>query len=104
MRYLSQPPANDNGRPPWFPVFPELLERPDLSRTDVLVYGALHAFAAAKMRTRVADLAAALGSPSSKSWIRESIRSLEAARLIRRDFVRGRATRYVPLGPMVGNG
>ena len=106
MRLPRQQPANDNGRPAWFPVFPALLERHDLTPTDVLVYGALQALTAAGRRPRVADLAAVLGRRREGKHVqlRARIRKLEAAGLVRRVFVNGSTTHYESLGPVAACG
>jgi DNA-binding transcriptional regulator GbsR (MarR family) len=106
VRLPRQPPANDNGLPAVIPVFPSLLRRHDLTRTDVLVYGALLAFSAVNRRPRVHELAAALGVPRSDKHmqLRACIRKLEALQLVRRVFVNGKTTHYVPLGPIAACG
>lgn len=106
MRVRWQRPANDNGTPVAFPVFPELLNRHDLTQTDVLAYGALLALTIGGRSARVADLAAMLGKRHGGKHLRlrASIRKLEAAQLLRREFVDGKATHYVPLGPIAACG
>lgn len=83
----------------YYPVFPELLARPDLTRTDVLLYGVLVAFAREASAPSVAELARAIGAHRRSTQRR--LRKLEELQLIRCGDRRGRGQRLrvVLLGP-----
>ena len=99
IRFPSRP-ANDNaGQPAVIPMFTALLARHDLTRTDVLVYGALAAYEQAGHTPRMAEMTPVLGlcmRELSDRFARLQDRGL----IIRRGRTSCRATqRYELLGP-----
>lgn len=100
MRAHAPPPANDNaGAPAVIPVFACLLQRHDLTRTDVLVYGAVVAFEG-RPAPGLAALAAMLSAHTIT--VTQSLCRLRKAGLIAPSHDRarrGQRARYVALGP-----
>jgi hypothetical protein len=86
-----------------FPMFRELLSRPDLSRAAVLIYGVLATLdTGAGVTITVRELSAISGlSPFErrKGGLRRYIKTLEARGLISKSEPDGRALRYYVRGP-----
>lgn len=84
------------------PVFSSLLARPDVSRAQAFVYGAIAAFAALGFDAPTApQIAYAINACDSGFGVnmRKHIRALERANLLRRVVVRRNVVRYELLGP-----
>ena len=98
--------ANDNdGRPAVIPVFVALLARHDLTRTDVLVYGAMVALHRAGAEPHVRDIAELAGITTAHycRHCRSIIAKLIRAGLVERRYQGGQGvpSEYVLLGPDV---
>ncbi len=99
MELPYQPPANDNGIPEVIPLFVALIQRHDLTRTDVIVYGTLAAYAFRGAVPPMRELAPLLGM--SVRRLSERFRRLEDCGLVVRSghTTHGTLQRYELLGP-----
>jgi hypothetical protein len=105
VRIPHQPPANDNGKPRWFPVFTELFDpyKYDLTRAEIHIYGALVALQRAGARPTVRDIGeyANVSVADEERYCRRVLSKLEAQGLIRRSVAGGQGVPsvYELLGP-----
>ena len=85
------------------PVYGSLLARSDLTRTDVVLYGAIVALDRAGKDPTIADLQRLIGLACERS-LRAKIAKLELCGLVKRIAPRKRYTgsKIVPLGPTNG--